>query len=358
MFKMEVYTSDSSDTESREQKTLDYGRMDLTEITLDDDLHAKKALKTHKDFETLMLNHNRLVQLPASLTKFTNLKVLDLSSNRLVQLPDAICNLPLVTLIAKNNQLTNKSLPKSFMMRSVTLKELNLSGNQLTHFPEQVVELKQLRYFYAGGNKITAISKDIWRMQSLQVLSLGGNLISDVPEVVGSLSQLQALVLCDNLIENLPASIAHLNSLKSLLLHKNRLRHLPKDIIALKNLTELSLRDNPLVVRFVQDIAMTPPSLMECAARVIKVSSIPYGPGILPRTVIEYLQSANCCVNPNCKGVFFDNRVEHIKFVDFCGKYRVPLLQYLCSSKCIQPEPERPQTSGANGYMMRKVLLG
>lgn len=34
-------------------------------------------------------------------------------------------------------------------------------------------------------------------------------------------------------------------------------------------------------------------------------------------------------------GVFFDNRIEHIKFVDFCGKYRVPLLQYLCSSKYV-----------------------
>ncbi|XP_053951938.1 leucine-rich repeat-containing protein 58 [Anastrepha ludens] len=355
---MEVYTSDSSDTDAREQKTLDYGRMNLLEITLDDDLHAKKTLKTHKDFETLLLNHNRLTRLPSALMKFTNLKILDLSSNCLTQLPEAICNLPLVTLIAKNNQLTNKSLPKSFVMRNSALKELNLSGNQLTHFPEQVVELRQLRYFYAGANKISAISKDIWKMQSLQVLSLGGNLINDVPEAVGSLSQLQALVLCDNLIEKIPTSIAHLDSLKSLLLHKNRLRHLPKDIIALKNLTELSLRDNPLVVRFVQDIAMMPPSLMELAARVVKVTAIPVGPGIVPLTVNEYLQSANCCVNPNCKGVFFDNRVEHIKFVDFCGKYRVPLLQYLCSSKCIEPEPERPQTSGASGYMMRKVLLG
>lgn len=120
----------------------------------------------------------------------------------------------------------------------------------------------------------------------------------------------------------------------------------------------MSLRDNPLVVRFVQDIAMKPPTLMEFAARVVKVTGIPYGPGIVPRTVNDYLQSANCCVNPKCKGVFFDNRVEHIKFVDFCGKYRVPLLHYLCSSKCIEPEPELPQSSGANGYMMRKVLLG
>lgn len=33
-------------------------------------------------------------------------------------------------------------------------------------------------------------------------------------------------------------------------------------------------------------------------------------------------------------GVYFSSRVEHVKFVDFCGKYRLPLLQYLCSPRC------------------------
>ncbi|KAH8325357.1 hypothetical protein KR067_002346 [Drosophila pandora] len=375
---MEVYTSDSSDTDSREQKTLDFGRMSLDLVTLEDHLSSpqKGLLKASGDIETMLLNHNRLVGLPRLLQQFANLKILDLSSNAITQLPDAVCQLPLVTLIAKNNLLTNGSLPKSLLSKQVsnaggtvggsTLKELNLSGNQLTHFPEQVTELRQLKYLYLGGNKISTVSKDIWKMQSLHVLSLGGNLISEVPESVGSLNQLQALVLCDNLIEILPTSIARLKNLKSLLLHKNRLRHLPKDIVALKNLTELSLRDNPLVVRFVQDMALKPPTLLELAGRMVKASGQRPGPYDIPRTLAEYLNSANCCVNPNCKGVFFDNRVEHIKFVDFCGKYRVPLLQYLCSSKCIEPEEPTRGTaplqanvsSASSGFMMRKVLLG
>ncbi|EDW45721.1 leucine-rich repeat-containing protein 58 [Drosophila sechellia] len=375
---MEVYTSDSSDTDSREQKTLDFGRMSLDLVTLEDHLASpqKALLKSSGDIETMLLNHNRLVGLPRLLLQFGNLKILDLSSNAITTLPDAVCQLPLVTLIAKNNLLTNASLPKSLLTKMAngnanatggsnsTLKELNLSGNQLTHFPEQVTELRHLKYLYLGGNKISSVSKDIWKMQSLHVLSLGGNLISEVPEAVGSLNQLQALVLCDNLIEILPTSIALLKNLKSLLLHKNRLRHLPKDIVALKNLTELSLRDNPLVVRFVQDMALKPPTLLELAGRMVKASGQRPGPYDIPRTLAEYLNSANCCVNPNCKGVFFDNRVEHIKFVDFCGKYRVPLLQYLCSSKCIEPEQPAtrgssvPAASASSGFMMRKVLLG
>jgi hypothetical protein len=55
--------------------------------------------------------------------------------------------------------------------------------------------------------------------------------------------------------------------------------------------------------------------------------------------------------------------VEHIKFVDFCGKYHIPLLQYLCSSKCIEDDSnsqvdESEPYGYANSNMMKKVLLG
>lgn len=91
---------------------------------------------------------------------------------------------------------------------------------------------------------------------------------------------------------------------------------------------KLSLRDNPLVVRFVQgmpsqhqtnlisssdsahflfififlELAMTPTTLKEISARVVKTCAMPFGPEDLPRSVIDYLSSANCCVNPECKG--------------------------------------------------------
>ena len=34
-------------------------------------------------------------------------------------------------------------------------------------------------------------------------------------------------------------------------------------------------------------------------------------------------------------GVYFQSQYHQIKFVDFCGKYRLPLMQYLCSPRCI-----------------------
>jgi len=77
-----------------------------------------------------------------------------------------------------------------------------------------------------------------------------------------------------------------------------------------------------------------PPSLLELSARCIKIKNVPFDLSEMPHTLARYLTSAQNCVNPKCRGVYFDARVEHIKFVDFCGKYRLPLLQYLCSPRC------------------------
>lgn len=66
--------------------------------------------------------------------------------------------------------------------------------------------------------------------------------------------------------------------------------------------SQLSLRENPLVVRFVQEISLTPPSLLELAARMIRTAKIQYGPEDLPNAMRDYLGTAHCCVNPKCQG--------------------------------------------------------
>ena len=90
---------------------------------------------------------------------------------------------------------------------------------------------------------------------------------------MGLLSQLVSLILCDNRLVTLPSSLAYLRNLQSLSLHNNRLSTLPTGIVTL-NLVELSLRNNPLVVRFVQEMTYDPPSLLELAGRVAKVKKL------------------------------------------------------------------------------------
>ena len=99
----------------------------------------------------------------------------------------------------------------------------------------------------------------------------------------------------------LPSSLVHLSNLESLSLHNNRLSTLPPEIIHL-NLVELSLRNNPLVVRFVEQMTYEAPSLMELAGRVVKVKNIRYSEQDLPSCLVQYLNSAHNCVNPKCRG--------------------------------------------------------
>jgi len=188
---------------------------------------------------------------------------------------------------------------------------------------------------------------------------------------MGCLRKLKALNLCNNLLESLPVTLNKLSSLYSLSLHNNKLTTLPVELVRLKNLECLSLRDNPLVVRFVRDMMYDPPSLLELTARVIKNSNMNYTTEDLPPLLVNYLDSARRCVNPTCKGVYFDSSVRCVKFVDFCGKYRVPLEQFLCSphendrwedmsysSSGLSSSDEDDEFLRSRDDRMKKVLLG
>lgn len=236
---MEDYTSDSSDADSVRTLNYSYLMLDVDTLYCNVAEFAGTEKKSADQVETLMLYHNQLNSLPLNIKMFSNLQVLDISSNTLTRLPDVITELPLRSLIAKNNLLNNESFPKT-LGTLTSLKELNLSGNNISTFPEQILEVTSLKYLYLGGNHLADIPKEIWKLTYLQILCLGGNSITEVPASLGMLKNLNALVLSDNLLESLPAAIANLKNLKSLLLHKNKLRTLPTDIIALKNLTEVS----------------------------------------------------------------------------------------------------------------------
>lgn len=142
------------------------------------------------------------------------------------------------------------------------------------------------------------------------------------------------------------------------------------EILQLLNLQELSLRENPLVVRFVRDLTFNPPSLLELSGRTVKTSGITYSAENIPHHLVKYLDSARRCVNPLCSGVYFGEHVKHVKFVDFCGKYRLPFEQYLCSPhlsdiKWDESSSSSQSTSSSDEEMdglrqdrLKRVLLG
>uniref|UniRef100_A0A7E4V9A8 Leucine-rich repeat-containing protein 58 n=1 Tax=Panagrellus redivivus TaxID=6233 RepID=A0A7E4V9A8_PANRE len=314
----------------------------------------------------LDLSHNRFTELPEVVFSLVNLQSLDVSNNELTALPAGIGGLNgLRAFAARNNRIT--AVPKQFR-QLVRLEELNLSGNEIEVFPAEILALRNLRSLYLGANRLRALPNNIDSLALLQILYLGGNRLTEVPESVGNLTELASLALADNRFETVPSTLGKLSKLQSLALHNNQIRVLPTEIVTLANLANLSLRNNPLVTNFVNNVQFNPPSLKELCARTIRTNTTltsSYGSQV-PGCIARYLDSATMCVNPNCKGVYFEARAEHVKFTDFCGKFRIPLLQYLCSPSCTSTEPavaysseseetdEEPTTSNR----LRRVLLG
>jgi len=136
----------------------------------------------------------------------------------------------------------------------------------------------------------------------LEILYLGGNRLSCLPDELGQVTSLLSLVVSDNQLTALPRSLTKLSRLQSLSLHNNGLATLPPDIIRLP-LVELSLRNNPLVVKFVEELTYDAPSLLELAARCVKLNSIAYSTENIPLSLVHYLDSAQSCVNPRCNGI-------------------------------------------------------
>lgn len=166
---MENYTSDSSDDNSNKVVEFSYLMLDTATLDHNLDVFASDEKKPAAEVESLILHHNRLSTVPDNIVKFSNLKVLDISSNGLTVLPDILMHCPLTSLIAKNNNFNNESLPKTFTVTS-TMKELNLSGNNLTAFPEQVIDFRNLKYLYLSGNLIMNIPKDIKRLKRYDII--------------------------------------------------------------------------------------------------------------------------------------------------------------------------------------------
>lgn len=364
---MSYLRNSRSNTPIQEEDIYDLSYLDLDEYSLE--VETANDKKNHQNkIKSLILSNNLLSSLPRCLSNFKLIQTLDVSSNGLKRISlDVMQGLPhLRNFIARDNLLSDNSLPKDFGSYN-HLEIINFSGNKFTQYPYQLLELRTAREIYLGSNEISVLPRNYEKSTNLEILYLGGNRLKSVPAELSQLKNLTSLNLSDNELTILPSKLNMLKRLRTLSLHGNQLTTLPIELIKL-NLEELSLRNNPLVNRFAKEFIYQVPSLLELSARCIKTKQISVDKNYLPSHLMKYLDSATCCLNPKCRGVYFTTKIEHVKFVDFCGRYRIPLMQYLCSSTCnekisnksrvISESSNSDSDEDDNSKLLKKILLG
>ena len=126
-----------------------------------------------------------------------------------------------------------------------TLEELDLSGNQLSHLPDDLPRLTALRVLFCSSNRFTELPAVLGRCRQLNMVGFKANQICHVPSAALAPS-LRWLILTDNQIPSLPASVGQCCHLQKLMLAGNQLTILPPELAQCQQLALLRISANRL----------------------------------------------------------------------------------------------------------------
>jgi len=146
------------------------------------------------ELSILNVSNKRLVHIPGSITRLTNLEELHLEKNHLTSLPD-IGKLPNLEFLDLHDNLLT-TCPS--MRRLTNLRELNLSNNQITSIPRTIENLTNLEDLDVSNNLIQSIPASIRELNLLE-LNLSNNPITHIPATITNL-RLRVCILPDNIL--------------------------------------------------------------------------------------------------------------------------------------------------------------
>ncbi|KAL7750757.1 cysteinyl-tRNA synthetase [Sorochytrium milnesiophthora] len=197
-------------------------------------------------FEASPLPSNLDVQ---SLAQLENLRHVDLRCRRLQHLPSALlmgnAASKIITLDLSQNLML--SLSTEFLQSCTSLRELRLSGNDLTSIPSNLSYVKTLLHLDLSCNRLASIDpRQCKSLRSLKSLSLNANRIKSVPQEMAEFHQLEVLNLANNRLVEFPAVLCSCSALKQLDLSFNQIAEVSSDLSGLSGLRRLALVGNEL----------------------------------------------------------------------------------------------------------------
>lgn len=200
-----------------------------------------------RSLELSRFGPNRAIELPESIARLSRLESLVVAGHQLQTLPRSLESLhELRTLDVSDNHFVG--LPDVLFALS-SLQELRISGHVqrfvelgkpaewgFTTVDPRLFALERLRALDLGGNRIKIFGEEVAALTELETLTLSNNPLERLPHAVGSLRKLKRLVLNGTPIGGLPASLGQLSSLRTLEVKDTKLVAVPPEVLALPNL--------------------------------------------------------------------------------------------------------------------------
>ncbi len=254
-------------------------RVDLSSKALEDLPSAVSRLDATKE---LNLSSNQLKSWPLEITRLGDLKELDVSFNKIGNISADIGALSrLTSLNAQSNLISSHAINRGIAgLRA--LRELNLSTNRLTEFPNVILDLPQLKKLSLADNRIRTLSP-MDRLLQLTELDLSKNPLGAIPDgpdhTEGSNGTrgdrlpaarlpagLKKLKLAETLLEDIPASAA-----------------LPEHVGKLEHLKLLDVSSNPLLKQLpiaFRTFRTAGPDKVKSNARRVELTVLHQGTGV------------------------------------------------------------------------------
>uniref|UniRef100_A0A8C4XLR4 Leucine rich repeat kinase 2 n=1 Tax=Falco tinnunculus TaxID=100819 RepID=A0A8C4XLR4_FALTI len=225
-------------------KSLDLSSNELENI---DAISQNSCLTSHLEhLEKLELHQNALTSIPEQLCE--NLKCLtylDLHSNKFTSFPTYLLKMSCIASLDISRNDIGPSFALDPCLKCPTLKQLNLSYNQLVCTPEFLTNVAEnLEQLLLEGNKISCLCSPIC-LKELKVLNISKNSISSLAENVfmdcTKLEQFNARMNALEIIPDLSSSITNLK------LSQNRFINVPEAILLLPHLRSVDLSQNKII---------------------------------------------------------------------------------------------------------------
>jgi Leucine-rich repeat (LRR) protein len=177
--------------------------------------------------------------------KNSSIRDLDLSENELKRIPRSIKKLKsLRSINLSHNHI--KRIPR-FLARMNSLEEVDLNYNQIHQLRKRTIKgLRNLKIIQIGANHISSLPENISICKRVESLNLGKNQLSSIPTSFAELDSLQHLIFYDNEFDSIPAVIWKLHQLKELDFYKNNIAVIPQGIGQLQHLEQLFLAYNKI----------------------------------------------------------------------------------------------------------------